>query len=285
MKKYRSKQSWKDKFIENLQHGTKESVLKAFNEKNAHIPDTLFRYRSCNEYAIDEIKNQYVYMSKPSDFNDPFDSSARNAIKDMILKDKKLKIHLDNIKKNIGESYDDNIAKTLIECVAQEEDKNVSNYIQNDLRIACFTDVGSDKKPINLPMWYHYADKYQGICIEYDMKNFLKEHQASWLLPVKYTNKPLKFLHHIKDVENSAAELLISIHKDRTWSYENEWRFVLCENFCSKDQKYKNSAIKSVYIGYKASDQIRNGILSLSKNMFKVYNMKLNYDCIDFEEL
>lgn len=37
-------------------------------------PKELYRYRPCNEYNFDSLENDYLWMSRPSDYKDPFDA-------------------------------------------------------------------------------------------------------------------------------------------------------------------------------------------------------------------
>ena len=42
-------------------------------------PKYLYKYFSLNNFSIDSLENDYIYLSNPKDFNDPFDCN-RNLI-------------------------------------------------------------------------------------------------------------------------------------------------------------------------------------------------------------
>jgi len=42
-------------------------------------PKYLYKYYSLNNFSIDSLENDYLYLSNPKDFNDPFDCN-RNLI-------------------------------------------------------------------------------------------------------------------------------------------------------------------------------------------------------------
>ena len=45
----------------------------------ASMPRSLYKYFSLNNFSIDNLQNDYIYLSNPKDFNDPFDCN-RNLI-------------------------------------------------------------------------------------------------------------------------------------------------------------------------------------------------------------
>ena len=274
--------NWKHKIIDLLTSKNKDSIINSFNIKDTYIPNSLFRYRIYNDkYVKKEIINQEVYASIPSAFNDPYDSNYRNINKN-ILKDKEFIKHINNIKKNSNISdYDmDNFWNIFLSYMAEESSKS----IRNNLRVSCFSAQENGNFPINFPMWYHYADKYRGICIEYDMTKFNKNDlQRLFTFPIIYKNFKYNFLD-IKCIDNAYLyNFLISIYKDESWSYENEWRFISAFDYIDNNNlssnhinKYNKFYIKSIYIGYRASKKLIKKILYLSKNRYEVYIMDVS---------
>jgi hypothetical protein len=115
---------------------------------------SLYKYFSLNEYSLDSLKNDYVYLSNPKDFNDPFDCN-RNLI---IEKQKEIE------KWQYVETLND-----------------ISN-----IGISCFSENGME--PL---LWSHYADSYSGFCVKFKC-DFLnqKNKELIKLKKVIYSQSP-----------------------------------------------------------------------------------------------
>lgn len=179
----------------------------------------------------------------------------------------------------------------LLNSIITGLDTILSHYMQNILRVSCFSSETKVNYPANLPMWYHYADRYRGICIEYDMTKFdEKSVQRLFMFPIKYILS--NFLNYENIKKNFAAHrFLLPFYKNKYWSYENEWRFI--SGFSSLDDvykvpssnnKYNSYYIKSIYIGYKASKKLIKNILYLSRNKYNVYIMNIANSGVTFDK-
>lgn len=106
----------------------KENIYRFRNSKyRLNIP--LFKYFSKIDYAIDCIKEKRVYLSNPSEFNDPFDSSIYN--------------------EGIGMDGKDDI--------------NNSGLLRFG-KVCCFSEIKD-----SILMWSYYGDNHRGICLEFDL--------------------------------------------------------------------------------------------------------------------
>lgn len=99
-------------------------------------PKYLYKYFSLNVFSLDCLENDYIYLSNPKDFNDPFDCN-RNLIaeKQKELRDWQYIERLNDIP-NIG--------------------------------IACFSENGME--PL---LWSHYANSYNGFCIKFNIESLI----------------------------------------------------------------------------------------------------------------
>jgi len=75
---YQSAESWIDSYFESLAKvntGTGQSEALAL--KRSNFPKALYRYRSLERlaYRLEELRDGYVFLSNPADFNDPYDSA------------------------------------------------------------------------------------------------------------------------------------------------------------------------------------------------------------------
>lgn len=124
-------------------------------------------------------------------------------------------------------------------------------YIQPDdnealgelISLKCFSE---DWK--NLLMWAHYADKYFGICVEYDLTLLSDDDYVfSYLYPVLYKENRRQIGHFIKisaselrgfkasqllrdepsDVNSMNDVISWYLEKSNEWAYEKEWRIIV----------------------------------------------------------
>jgi len=115
---------------------------------------SLYKYFSLTEFSLDSLRNDYVYLSNPKDFNDPFDCN-RNLI---IEKQKEIE--------------DWQYVETL-------------NDI-SEIGISSFSENGME--PL---LWSHYANSYRGFCLKFK-PNFLNERNKELvkLKKVIYSESP-----------------------------------------------------------------------------------------------
>ncbi len=89
-------------------------------------------------------------------------------------------------------------------------------------------------------MWSHYAASHTGICIAFDLSDW-KDTDSFILKKVRYVDSPIKLPH--TDFYNYVK---FAAHKEASWSYEKEWRFI------SKGDKFLNidsNMIKIIFLG------------------------------------
>jgi len=250
---------WKNVFIEKLMTN---DIPGALEIKRMNIPDRLYQFRSVNtierlNYVIDDINCGQLFMNVPSNFNDPFEAKS-------VLRSNKAE-HYMGKGYFIGSMYSDVVlkyfgadkVKELEDCddwyerywqmfipmIASQmhstnervqeiindiqmneiESRNRDiNSIQVEWRVACFTKCFK-----NLPMWNHYADKYSGVCLEYDITSIKDALFINRLFPVFYVKQLPDTLHKIATSSTFARMLDYQIiHKLLDWAYEKEWRLV-----------------------------------------------------------
>jgi len=77
---------WKDELVEILfsSDPSKLNVKKAINLKYENTPPSLYKYKDFNDkYSLELLKSNKMYLSRPSEFNDPFDCALKMAMKDL----------------------------------------------------------------------------------------------------------------------------------------------------------------------------------------------------------
>lgn len=183
------------------------------------MPDSLFRYRSINEYTIPSFKKGTISLCKANCFSDKYDSMVfidaekqaeemKEALKDgikKVLKDVKEKNPLLRTEKASQVCYlleQGMTEKDVVDKVLKEQYSDFIEEIKRDLRqrewrfrdsqrsarIACFTECIQSKY-----MWDTYAGGYRGFALEYDLKEYLitciNQDRPTYIFPVIYTDQ------------------------------------------------------------------------------------------------
>jgi len=132
------------------------------------------------------------------------------------------------------------------------------NQLKEVAFLKCFSE-----DPLSLLMWSHYANEYQGICIEYDLSLLPEDSPClNFLYPVSYTEKRylknnLKYM--AKELKDLQIELLsgnsyidyswlrdissLFLVKGVEWAYEKEWRIIVTKLKMKEELEYKNKSV------------------------------------------
>ena len=139
------------------------------------------------------------------------------------------------------------------------------------------------EKRDNKVMWSLYCDKYSGYCVEYDIPN--DQDIRFSLCPVIYKNNDgtdfvkliIKYAIAVTIRLASEGQLNNGIgcmneflcKKDRSWSYQEEWRLI-----GDAGQHAIKPKIKAVYLGFKVKEDNLKMVKEIAKkNGFKVFLM------------
>lgn len=181
----------------------------------------------------------------------------------------------------------------------------------DDMNDLAFIKSFSEIKSSNL-MWAHYANKYKGICIEYDFSK-LNNDILFHLFPVFYTNfkkedmglqytieehLDLKQMNYERSFPNDVDYLKdimpLFLIKSKDWEYEKEWRLLFtypqlynsaddvgdedCPEFYNVHSQTISveNCIKSVYLGARIEKIKKDHIVEICKKLgIKVYSSVL----------
>ena len=192
-----------------------------------HIPEKLFRYRSCDKdgYSLDSFKQGTISLCNANRFSDKYDSRV------YVDKDKVLKDLNDGFKNAISDLLKDIRQKNpmlkaerateicyyiegglsdqeIIDKIIKEKFSDFIHEIKTDMKnreyrfrgsektakIGCFTENVQSKF-----MWDHYAGGYTGFALEYNLKEFVYKHGIykqqsnpdtfAYVFPVIYTDE------------------------------------------------------------------------------------------------
>jgi hypothetical protein len=232
-------------------------------------PKILYKHFSFNEDFLESVNNEYLWFSKPLNFNDPFDfnpdflSHSDDSLSKMIT-------YIEAKNKNIPKSRIKSLRKNRNESIALLK-KNFNSEMETK-GVCCFT---SQKD--NMPMWAHYSDNHKGLMIEFDPNEDIPFFAG---LKVKYTEKLSKVVF-----KKSFARTIYEICriKHNTWSYEKEYRIF---RLVFGKHKFNMKAIKSIILGMnfpnEKIDEIKK-ILTEKALDIPLYKVELNKNNLKIE--
>ena len=238
------------------------------------IPPKLYKYQSYNIQTIDNFKNRSLWFSKPSRFNDPFDSSIPYVLENM--SEDEWNILYKQVKKiwedTKDEVYKKSVARYFLDDKPNEDFKKDYNSVSksgwlkqvkdtfSQQGIACFSENVD-----NILMWSHYSDGHRGFCLEFDTSFY----PFSKAIQVHYSEF-LPSLHPADD-EILLAPLLTT--KSIGWSYEKEWRVIHAQG--DIECGFDSGALTGVYFGSEMPFvHIETLSLAVSGSPTKLYKMK-----------
>lgn len=171
------------------------------------------------------LRDNTIYCSKPSDFNDPWD--CRPFFSTDILSDaEERQKHVDwavRVCRNDGRMSGPQIEnmrkqlladRALLEKYVREITVETQRAVLERYRVYCLCpDV------TNALMWAHYADSHRGICLEFNVHNEV----VCCALEVQYFPEFPMTRQYSDDL---AENLLPLLAKSDVWRYEKEYRLV-----------------------------------------------------------
>jgi hypothetical protein len=156
-----------------------------------------------------------------------------------------------------------------------------------ELRILCLTE-----SPAHIAMWYHYADRYRGVVLEFKCVDELDS--ASLVArPVEYPfEKPAiytaegwaKLLMMQNRLTTEGFLQLATFTKSPDWSYEREWRVTSWKRPADiglyTDYAFDQRELGAIYLGPLISAGDRENLTSLAKNYTNcvVWNVAIGMD-------
>ena len=154
--------------------------------------------------------------------------------------------------------------------------------LDKSTRVVCFS--GAETKDKNqVLLWAHYADKHNGIRIEFDFPS-LRTHNF-YMSKVTYQDSPATIDIGKRFLDEFFGEFLVECAKVKStaWEYENEYRLLTHPDRClSREIKGKQEFfvrfdlawVKSVFFGVRFKESDISSYLELNKQQ---YGGKINF--------
>jgi hypothetical protein len=233
----------------------------------------LYHYQAFNaEYLREIIVGGTLHFSKPSDFNDPWDCRPWydfNAITAPDILEQHVQWYVSISQKHRPdipiEQVDEraNFFRTNPPALAEkirEFSQAMGEAINAQYRVYCL----STKSDCEL-MWAHYAQKHQGVCLEFSVANEL----FCSAFPVHYAvDYPRFFMTDHAGPDEHIAPLL---SKSSAWAYEDEFRLISDEKGDPRDtivttagkREIPAKSLTAVIFGCLASDSTKQSIVQM----------------------
>ena len=213
--------------------------------------------------SIKALRGRYVWASKPTSFNDPFDCLKRfssnltreNFIRLYHAKGRSKAEILAMAKAFFGvNSTLTALGREHVQCMIEKAYEQCSNH-----GVVCFS-----KDPLSELMWGHYAASHTGFCLEFTTT---QPHAWSRLLrKVNYSRSNrlpnIEFKDLVDEEAGSERVNQLILSKSRLWAYEKEWRIVLERG--NEKLDYKEESLTGVIFGMNISDENRRMLESLA---------------------
>lgn len=213
----------------------KGEMEKAFNLRDENFPENmkLYKYQNIAKYRISSLLKGYIYFSKRSALNDPFELDPVYYDIDRIVKKG---ITIEQLKKIMKDFYENMGVLSL------------------------------SSRPDNMPLWTHYGDEHKGICVEYDINSIDKNAHKEFynrIFKAVYTSERIDITSTIERtiemIKNNVYSdtfdkgtliLLISmLIKQKDWLYEDEWRILWELEECNEGCYKSPMKVSAIYMG------------------------------------
>lgn len=315
---------WKEDFLRLRfpKDGKSFQLESAYHLKYENRPKSIFKYmRFDNQnYSMEHLKYNTVWLSNPAKFNDPFDSvinidflklfQASRIERFIEIAEMKHKVPKEIIEKAKLNSDPECYLQEYILKSLGADDKEIKKYIEFDSnwqismsREARWNTVHDLRSLIRVSsfcenfdhilMWAHYSDNHKGFCVECDLSTSLEnDPNIRYLYPVFYSDDLTDFTNQYESLmkaENfgSLWAKKAAIFKAQIWRYESEWRLIIADGG-SMEKHRRFFPIKAIYIGAKIEDENREKILDVAKskniNVFRMYLSEDRFG-LDFEKI
>ena len=163
---------------------------------------------------------------------------------------------------------------TLTGCLIPIEGESFDPKFKNNCGVYCVTEFSNKhfSGPL-LPMWAHYGDNHQGVCLVIHPKESKKN---EWI-KVEYIDESTKTLDlRGKSQLQMAREILA--YKLKPWSTEKEYRLVFPPEEAGRTHSWNEFfELKQIIFGYKCtSEKINELICHFSDNLLKRAQLNCN---------
>lgn len=230
-------------------------------------------YRYFSSHADTTLREEKLKLSKPSEFNDPFEFvyryegkfSQRNLKRRFREPETKAAFRKEielRLGRRISRKELKQYAQDILPAAANKIDKGETpilvkpdfckNLADKYWRVCCFSD-SKIKETDEILLWSHYAAKHTGIRIEFEFPSLPLAPELQFQ-SIQYRSHRTAFPinDHRNETAQSESIKALCITKSDVWSYENEVRILFPTALFSVDPCYlgfDKECVKSICFG------------------------------------
>lgn len=255
-------------------------IADGFKIRVEPLTETIYRYRSINEWLKTILVDDELYFATPAECNDPFDCRFEVRLEDSCQGLEKFLREQQVFAKlfvGFGRTYDGPLPEQIAPTakLAQMTESELQAYAReihselglgnpelqqlgkaklesarDRMGVCCFAGRGD-----NLLMFAHYAAQHRGCCLEFQIRSetggraTIFEDGGTFLSDVVYSDDiPVVQLYEMGTVE-SMNRVLVTKHS--RWAYEEEVRAI--RGTGPGPVRYRREALTGLVFGYRAT--------------------------------
>jgi hypothetical protein len=310
-----SARMWLNEFVALLSGKTitLQQIDQALDLKNQNLPNRLFKFRKADEFGLNNLQNDTLWICSPDRYNDPYECSTTIAFDrltstavergfDHMLTRVDLRKHLneDEIEQariaadpvtalgrallgkdpSLPKEMRDDLLRIIEEVWAAHNDAmlaRINRQLQRNTKVCSFS-----ARNDSILMWSHYAKDHTGFCIEYAVDRWPTDFRRM-LYPVTYSTAQFDVTDYLtQSIEtpgnfNNLFGHMAATRKSSDWSYEEEWRFVMPIGDAYPDQNFPAPRPIAIHLGARATpeDVERLTDIAITKGL-GVFQMRLS---------
>ena len=218
----------------------------------------LYKYRPLNQHTVDSIFNNFLYFSKPSSFNDPFDCRFSVLIEGKHYEKVECAKELARLEGSTGRERKRTVREYLNDIINKNIDYDEIyrgiEKVNDKMSICCLSVI-----PDDLLMWAHYAGGHKGVCLKYDIED--DSLPDCILKRVIYQDDLVK----VNFVKPSDDIQIVSVFttKSKHWEYEQEYRLI--SRYGYQIVEHKRGCLKGIIFGCKVDTKEKNELINTIK--------------------
>lgn len=244
----------------------------SFNEQAANRLIDIFRKMNISsfykfkslisEYTIPNLQDDIFHFSLITELNDPCEYSYKIDIEEERKKRIEILRHIIFIEEPSRQEINDWVNTAAYKMM---------NAIREYTLVYSLT-TSFD----NAPMWYAYANDYNGVCIEYDAMDIFAKY--NWrLTPIEYVGEVPRAEYQMEQNEILQFIHRTCVSKSRKWENEDEWRITSIQYNDKKKERNDIIKSKSIIMGNKILEEDRNKLFHLcDRKDIKLYEIEVD---------
>lgn len=254
---------WIEQYEQMMFYQDTKGIEIAERLKYENMSTMFYKYRDDSENSIKAFKDDVLYFSAPSKFNDPYESANKELDYKVLVK-KYLydKYGIDFSGTGFDNLYDRNF--DLIKRIALEGKEepifDLFSVSEEVYRSCCFSEIYG-----SILMWSHYSNMHQGFCLGYDFKSRPDNLLTQLLFPVIYDDTILDVMKPLMGNNIRGIALDALTRKASIWQYEKEWRCIKTASDSCKSEQVSMFMPSVIYLGSKIKDDVKERLINISK--------------------